>query len=414
MLKETKNRVWKRNINRAFITAATALASGDTTQTMSDKEVQFFTYNSSNRRWESTTSAISTGTPFFIGQRVDSEDGNHFMYRSHEIDIAEYDVNKQEYVAPVKQVSYIGYDDVNATGSLGITTLTKNDSFVVNIKNLTELTYPADGFTFQYVATSADVTAASSTSEDFVIAQKLASKISNDDNAAYHSYNQVRRYIATVSSNATGSAFSASATVAAVKGATTLTTSAAHGVGVGDYVSLGGDVYQAVTGTTGTTLVLDQPYRGETATIANADTVDAGATVPSEVGIKITTADVNVEEIFSTSTRDDLDVATVSDAVVGRVTEAGSYKQVKGYEEFNSINLGYTSKNTMHKDSYPQAPELSEIGAFYSVYTLTRKTTGINKKDWDEVPEEFVICCKQTNATTPSALNAAIDTVLGL
>jgi hypothetical protein len=74
--------------------------------------------------------------------------------------------------------------------------------------------------------------------------------------------------------NGTGAVFANSATVAAVNGATSLTTSAAHGVTAGDAVSLGGDYYISTTGTTGSTLVLTRAYQGATATIANADTLD--------------------------------------------------------------------------------------------------------------------------------------------
>jgi len=78
-----------------------------------------------------------------------------------------------------------------------------------------------------------------------------------------------------------GSAFANSATVAAVLGSTSLTTSANHGVGVGDYVSLNGQLFQAQTGTATTTLVLDRAWPFASATIANANARDLGATAPT-------------------------------------------------------------------------------------------------------------------------------------
>lgn len=77
-----------------------------------------------------------------------------------------------------------------------------------------------------------------------------------------------------------GTPFTNSCTVSAVNGATSLTTSAAHGVSVGDRVrvAIGAHFYVAQSGTTGTTLVLDRAYEGPTATVPNNETVDLGTT----------------------------------------------------------------------------------------------------------------------------------------
>jgi hypothetical protein len=72
--------------------------------------------------------------------------------------------------------------------------------------------------------------------------------------------------------------FTNSATLSAVNGSTSLTTSAAHGVTVGQWVGIEDVWYKAVTGTTGTTLVLERAYEGATGTVANADLLKANAT----------------------------------------------------------------------------------------------------------------------------------------
>lgn len=91
-------------------------------------------------------------------------------------------------------------------------------------------------------------------------------------------------------SNGSGTAFDTSGTATVTNGSTTVTTSAAHGVTAGNYVGLA-DVasgqlytYLTVAGTTGSTIVLDRPWRGSTQVIANAGTLDM-TTPPTEFGV---------------------------------------------------------------------------------------------------------------------------------
>ena len=74
-----------------------------------------------------------------------------------------------------------------------------------------------------------------------------------------------------------GSAFSGSATVAAVNGSTNLATSVPHGCVATNWIRLRKVVYQCKTGTTGSTLVLDRAYEGITETIPNNQTKNFGA-----------------------------------------------------------------------------------------------------------------------------------------
>lgn len=180
-----------------------------------------------------------------------------------------------KYSAPVRGEYRIGYN--GTSGSLNLPTLVKGDDFTINIIN------------------KADVV--SGQRQPYIKKQLSTSVLANGESA----YTLLKRWIAAVNlrtdeiyidkatikvlDNGTGAAFAASATVAAVNGATSLTTSAAHGVGVADYVRLDGDYYQAVTGTTGSTLVLDRPFQGPTGTIANANTLDLGATASTQLGL---------------------------------------------------------------------------------------------------------------------------------
>ena len=131
-------------------------------------------------------------------------------------------------------------------------------------------------------------------------------------------------------SNATGAAFANVATATVTSGSSTVTTSAAHGVGVGDYVVLGGGTYQAVTGTTGSTLVLDRPYVGVSETIANGSTVDAGATAPTEAGVSFTSTEPGL--VFAVAVQgvaEDADITVLTSGAIGHGSEAFMKENVR-------------------------------------------------------------------------------------
>lgn len=181
--------------------------------------------------------------------------------------------------------------------------------------------------------------------------------------------------VPTITSNATGAAAAATATLAAVNGAVSLTASASHGIGVGDWVVLEGALYQAVTGTATTTLVLDRPYTGPTKTIANADFIDAGATAPTEYGLKITDASEYLNN--EVSIQGVLENATITRTVLP-TTGSGSYDHVvRTEEEFKSM-LGTADVITRY---IPLAPTNAVKGATYDMYVLNAKNSNYAKGD---------------------------------
>lgn len=92
-----------------------------------------------------------------------------------------------------------------------------------------------------------------------------------------------------VITNGTGSVFSNSATVALTKGSTAVTTSAVHGVTVGQWIILNGDLYQAAVVPTTSTITLDRPWQQATvAALANASAINTGSTtVPTQIGLEL-------------------------------------------------------------------------------------------------------------------------------
>ncbi len=169
-----------------------------------------------------------------------------------------------KYVAPVRGEIRVGYN--GSSGSLNLPTVTKGMDFTINVINKN---YHVSGFNqpFQKVQLSASALANSESA--YTLLKRWVENVNKRTDEIFIDKTKIK-----ILHNGTGAVFATSATVSAVNGATSLTTSANHGVSVGDAVSLDGDYYVAVTGTATTTLVLDRPYQGPTQTIANAATLD--------------------------------------------------------------------------------------------------------------------------------------------
>ncbi|NJL80268.1 MAG: hypothetical protein HC917_18185 [Richelia sp. SM2_1_7] len=242
----------------------------------------------------------------------------------------------------------------------------------------------------------------------FTFLKRLVAQINNDASSQYEVYRGKRRYFAKITDNlGAGTAIANSATIAAVKGATSLTTSAAHGVGVSDYIRLDGSLYQAVTGTTGTTLVLDRPYEGATATIANASALDLGATAPTNFGISITTE--NFGEVFAVATSGVLENAS-HNLITRYGLGNGSGAEIAFFEKVLSYKRGYSTRNMEGQDYYTAKPDLlANPASFYTVYYIKSRTGETYRADQRKV--NIMLAVAQTDASTVSTL---LDTVLGV
>lgn len=206
----------------------------------------------------------------------------------------------------------------------------------------------------------------------------------------------------------TETAFANSATLAAVNGATSLTASANHSVGVNDYVRIDGDYYQAITGTTGTTLVIDRPYRGATATVANTDLRDLGSTAATQLGLELTSKNDYSDFVVATQ-------SLIEDATHKTTTEgnrgSGSFNHIRRLEEFARPYKGshdaitsymeidrFRAENTVNYDLYTfithanNQPEGSVSKVHNIEETLhvafdssVADTTGENQSDFEDI-----------------------------
>lgn len=171
----------------------------------------------------------------------------------------------KKYTAPVLGAFRVGYNGTAGTSFNLPATVLAGDDFTIKVLDRNSI---VSGFRSPYIAKNLSISAALNDTA-YVLAKKwvAALNLRQDDI-------MIDKLKVKILHNGTGAVFTTSATVAGVNGATTLTTSAAHGVTAGDAISLAGDYYLTVTGTTGSTLVLDRPFQGATGTIANADTLD--------------------------------------------------------------------------------------------------------------------------------------------
>lgn len=225
-----------------------------------------------------------------------------------------------KYVAPVRGVLRIGYNGTAATSLNLPATILRGDDFDISLFNRNY--FVAGG---REPGQKVDLSVATTLSQTaYSILSAWIAKVNlRTDNVL------IDKTLIKILHNGTGAVFATSATVAAVNGATTLTTSAAHGVTAGDLVSLGGDLYVSVTGTTSTTLILDRPYQGATATIANANTLDITA-APTAWGLELVdNADyMNIEAAAA---------GIAQDATILRYTKAipgtGAYAEVLAWEK---------------------------------------------------------------------------------
>lgn len=206
--------------------------------------------------------ASFVGTEVFIAMGTAT---NHQLSNPIQLKAGLKEFAAAKYSAPVRGVVRIGYNGTVGSDLNTPSTILKGDSFQIDLFNRN---YFVSGGREPGQKVNLAITAAAGDS-DYVLCKKWVAALNLRVDDVLIDKLKVK-----ILHNGTGAVFAASATVSAVNGATSLTTSAAHGVSVGDAVSLAGDYYIAQTGTTGSTLVLDRPYQGATATIANADTLD--------------------------------------------------------------------------------------------------------------------------------------------
>lgn len=335
------------------------------------------------------------------------------------------------YVAPLEQVTYVGY---NGTSGTGIAAVVDTE---YRLRILIKDTLRVQGER----STLIDINAPASPVQTVAnVAYTIAKLFDQKD---YNTNYQTGKVKLERTSNGTGTVLGGSATTAAVFGSDIITlSSASHGLVVGSIIRLGGTTY--ATGSTyvvtalptSTTAKLDVVYKGATATITNANSLTLAGV--SEYGFRITglsqtskvsqAANAPLDEyewiVFDASyapanIRLAVNYATVTTTQKANPGE-GYWKQVADREEAAKGYWGDTSKRRFYDQRIASLVVINQ--AYISVIITHHDVHGGNFQENTTSPlkTEIYIPDGSAQATnTPTSnnflaiLNAYFSTVLG-
>ena len=264
-------------------------------------------------------------------------------------------ITSNAYSAPIRKEVTVGYNgDATSTLNYPSTGVERGDEISVLI---IERTFAVSGFREPYSKQRFSASLAQNDDEYTALTKLIAVFVDRDiDMRAVD--------VPKITDNGSGAVFALSATLTAVNGATTMTTSAAHSVGVNDYVRIDGDYYQALTGTTGTTLVIDRPYSGITETVANANLLDLGSTASTQFGLGFISKNDYTD--FVTAVQGLIEDATQKTTVNGD-RGSGSFSHIRDLETFARAYKGSHDAIT----SYMEIDRFRADGSItYDLYTF--------------------------------------------
>lgn len=214
-----------------------------------------------------STALTATANRFFIAQKRDG-----FVNKTPILDFNDIIRRVQtDYVAPVKQVSIIGYN--GTSGDLGFNftgaTPTNAQTYALTVRELTPGNQP---FPIQ----EGYATVTSTTADEYTVLASIVSQLNGDLD---YQRTQPDRFVkAEILSNGTVTALGQ--TLAVTAGSNQATAGAAVTLAAGSFLSIAGGVYKvAVAVAAGTAIVLDRPYQGLTATVASGTSATTVGTI---------------------------------------------------------------------------------------------------------------------------------------
>ncbi len=319
------------------------------------------------------TDAITASEKFYIVQKLAGG-----IKRTPLLAFKDLVASKKLYVAPVRQVSHIGWTTTG--GGLNLPTVAAGNSYELAVIETTEGYEPFPTWNFSYTAKVNDT--------QMEIAQAFAAMI-NDTNALMFKSNQAL-VKAKVKSDATYGNYAATTTstftLVATNGSASLTyggTGPTYDVAVGDYISFDaaaaptdvvGDVYKVIA-VSATGFTLNRPYQGATQTFTEAEaegTRVKKVTSVVQVGLELTALEDDVH--FRIALREDLEDATIT-YTTPFVKGNGSYAEVAADEQEGEIWEGDTAKNSQFAADYGQQGVQTTSSETYDAYMFQYKQT---------------------------------------
>lgn len=321
------------------------------------------------------TNAITSTEEVFIVQRT-----TQGVKKTPVIKWSDITAVKKLYVAPVKQVSSIGWNGTG--GTVNNPTIAANQNFGIKVIETTEGNDPFPTWNYEYTSKPNDTI--------LEVFSALAKKI-NDDNAVEHKQNQ-RLVSAKVKSDATYSNFAITGTgtltMVVTNGSDQVRVNASGGTDgaidavVGDYISFDaaatptdaiGDVYKVtgkVSGTDDTTLTLNRVYTGATQTFTEAEgegtRVKKVATIVV-AGIELTSIDFDVN--FRLAVNENLADADIT-YTTAYTKGNGTYENIVLFESEGQQFHGDTAKNTVFAADFGTMDKFAVSSETYDFFHL--------------------------------------------
>lgn len=306
----------------------------------------------------------------------------------------------QDYTAPVKQVTYIGFN--TSTGDLATPTIAENDEATIKIINTTggRQVFPKQ--------TYSTVLEASAT--DYDVAFGLVSRIQSTPFATGTS----DFVVANVVSNGTLAEFDNNVTVTNNSRTVTFATDTTYGGGAvalvaGDFIQLQGHLYEVSSVESATSITIDRAYTGTTETINVGATVNAAARVTSitAYGVKIVAA--NDGEHFRVAVGGVIEDATITYSTPFN-PGSGTYAQVLKLEKDLSAGSRGNWNRVGPYAIFPTVTLYSDSTATYDMWKIitTNRYSDKSAMNSDIGQQVELTIAVHASATT---VNTALDTI---
>lgn len=322
------------------------------------------------------TDAITSAEKFYIVQKLAGG-----IKRTPLLALSDIVATKKLYVAPVKQVSSIGWTGTG--GGLNLPTLAAGQTFEFAVIETTEGYDPFPSWNYSYTTKTNDT--------QMEIMQAFAKAV-NDLASLQYKINEPL-VSARVKADATYGNYAlggTTPTLGVVNGSefVQIESGANDGtadIAVGDYIAFDaaaaptdavGDIYKVIAKGAGNDAVitLNRPYQGATQTFTEAEaegTRVKKVTVVVAAGIELTSK--NFDEHFRIAVRDLLEDADIT-YTTAFVKGNGTYDEVFSDETEGEIWEGDTAKNSVFAPDFGQQGRQSVAGETYDAYMIQYTT----------------------------------------
>jgi len=351
------------------------------------------------------TTLLTTGLKFQIAQKRDG-----YVTKTPLITFGTDNLRlfRSPYLAPVRQVTSIGYNGTSGNLTLVFTgaSATNTLTFGVSVRETTPGNQP---FPIQEGYAMVN----SSTADAYSVAASMVSQLNGDYD---YQRTQPDRFVrADILMNGTRTALAANAVV--TNGGYNITVTG-HGLAVGAILSLANVIYKVAAVVDANTLQLDRPYGGASATITAGTTTTTASSVTytsgtNFIGIRFTGLSDETTFKVAGSGQNTLDLVTNLTAWVFGEGTGAQIRELESVEGAIFDGVGSTI-NAPFKADYGQPSLFSSLTGTYDQYFLDFKPSivpGAGLPHYVTTQIERILIAVPSTGTTPSN---ELQTIFGL